>query len=632
MNDTQLQNRLTELENRLRQLYLAKASGLPEQSAEDRSEERYSEILPEEGSPAAQDGFGRLCREFGLNTAEAGLLSAAVLPEVSTDCAAAFRMLSAYPRPTAAVGLQLLGLSPAEGIIRGLLQKDCPLLANSLLVIDNPHDPFAERCLRAPDRVLRHLFADPGSPVTGHSHHLRALPVLPPPKRHADADLVTAQLRDDPAATLYLREGVDGAALSAACAALRTVGRTPLLLDTFHLEHTQQDPLDDILFEGRMSRGGILVPLYAQEGDALVPTLSRLTAALARAPIPVLLYGSEMWQEELWKAFPRASLDLRGEKSARARPLAAAAGAVVDFARREAAHRGESLPARSAQDIAYRHAGRSLEQLARHITPQLTCDDLILTAEVRDRLNMLILRIQKREEVLGHHGLRRGGGLGRGATALFAGESGTGKTMAAEAVAGELGFDLYTVSLPSVVSKYIGETEKNLERIFSAAEAMECVVLFDEADTVFSKRGAVKDSNDRHGNLQIGYMLQRLEQFGGLAILTTNLRSNVDSAFNRRFNEVVEFELPTADVRRKLWGRYLGGEVTGACDLDVIAREYHLAGGSIRAAVETAAFLAAAAGRPITTPDVIQAVQTEYAKLGRLFHLPSKGEASEPSA
>ncbi|MGW2232221.1 ATP-binding protein [Streptomyces formicae] len=314
---------------------------------------------------------------------------------------------------------------------------------------------------------------------------------------------------------------------------------------------------------------------------------------------------------------PRATFDVRGDS--RSRPLPTEAGAVIDIARRDAALRGTALPVETAQRIAHLQAARSLEQLARRIEPQVAPDDLVLPEHVQEQLDMLVFRIERREEVLGTHGLRRGGGRGWGATALFTGESGTGKTMAAEAVAGRLGLDLYIASLPSVVSKYIGETEKNLERIFAAAEALDCVILFDEADTLFAKRGAVKDSNDRHGNLQIGYMLQRLEQFNGLAILTTNLRSNMDSAFTRRFDEIVEFGSPTAKVRAELWRRYLAESPEAACDIDGIAHDYSLAGGNIRAAVETALFRAAAGGRRVAAEDVLKGVETEYGKLGRLF-------------
>ncbi|MGW5119663.1 ATP-binding protein, partial [Streptomyces noursei] len=171
----------------------------------------------------------------------------------------------------------------------------------------------------------------------------------------------------------------------------------------------------------------------------------------------------------------------------------------------------------------------------------------------------------------------------------------------------------------SIVSKYIGETEKNLERVFSAAESLDAVVLFDEADSLFAKRGEVKGSNDRHANMQSGYLLQRLEAFNGLAILTTNLRSNIDTAFTRRFDEVVHFESPGPEVRARLWRSLLGKATPTDAVIETLARTYDLAGGSIRACVEGAAFTAAAANRPVTVDDLLAGIETEYGKLGRLF-------------
>ncbi|MFD3944879.1 ATP-binding protein [Streptomyces sp. NPDC058579] len=615
--------RMEELEDRLRQLYLARSSD-PSSAAPGPA---VLHEAPDLADCDPGDPLAGLCRAFGLDAVEADLLVAALLPEVNADCAGAYRMLGPLPRPSAATALELAGLSLTEAVARGLLHDGSALLSGGLVVFENPQDPFAERCLRVPDLVVRHLLADTDAPTPLGDRRLRGVPPIPcAPDTRDDTALaaLTAQLRTDAVGALYLRESVTGAALPTACSALRAVGRTPLLLDPFDLEHTETELLNSIRLEGQLAHGGIVIPAYLDEGDPALPVLSRLVSGLARGPLPVVLYGSEVWQEKVWRTVPRATFDVRG--AARARPLPTAAGAVIDIARRDAVVRGEALPVETARHLAHAQAARSLGQLARPVTPQVALEDLVLSDWVREQLDMLVFRIERREEVLGTHGLRRGGGRGWGATALFTGESGTGKTMAAEAVAGRLGLDLYIVSLPSVVSKYIGETEKNLERIFYAAETLECVVLFDEADTLFSKRGAVKDSNDRHGNLQIGYMLQRLEQFNGLAILTTNLRANVDSAFTRRFDEIVEFASPTADVRAELWRRYLAESPDAASDVGDVAQDYALAGGNIRAAVETAVFRASALGRPVASDDVLRGVETEYRKLGRLFQPPTAPE------
>jgi SpoVK/Ycf46/Vps4 family AAA+-type ATPase len=212
------------------------------------------------------------------------------------------------------------------------------------------------------------------------------------------------------------------------------------------------------------------------------------------------------------------------------------------------------------------------------------------------------------------------GGRGRGIVALFAGDSGTGKTMSAEVIAAELGLDLYTVDLATVVDKYVGETEKNLERIFSEASGVNAVLLFDEADAIFGKRSEVRDAHDRYANIESAYLLQRMESFDGLAVLATNLRANLDEAFTRRLDTVVDFPVPDVGLRLAIWRRCLAAPLPVAADvdLDYCARSFELSGGNIRAAAVTAAYLAAEADAPVGMAMVIAAVHEEYRKLGRL--------------
>jgi SpoVK/Ycf46/Vps4 family AAA+-type ATPase len=216
--------------------------------------------------------------------------------------------------------------------------------------------------------------------------------------------------------------------------------------------------------------------------------------------------------------------------------------------------------------------------------------------------------------------MRRGGGRGRGVSALFAGDSGTGKTMSAEVIAADLGLDLYTVNLATVVDKYVGETEKNLERIFAEAGGVNAVLFFDEADAIFGKRSEVRDAHDRYANIESAYLLQRLETFDGLAVLATNLRANIDEAFTRRLDAIIDFPAPTADLRETLWRQCLGPPLPLGNDVDVAfcAQSFELAGGNIRSAATTAAYLAAEAREPVTMSHVIAAVAQEYRKLGRL--------------
>src|SRR4030095_12722278 len=182
-----------------------------------------------------------------------------------------------------------------------------------------------------------------------------------------------------------------------------------------------------------------------------------------------------------------------------------------------------------------------------------------------------------------------------GITALFAGPPGTGKTMAAEIVAGSLGLDRYRIDLSAVVSKYVGETEKNLERIFRAADQGDAVLLFDEADALFGKRSEVRDAHDGYANVEVAYLLQRLESYAGLAVLTTNLRGNIDEAFIRRLDCVIEFPLPEEAERLRIWPLALPTEapLDASVDLQFLARKFKLAGGHIRNIALTAGFLAA---------------------------------------
>ncbi len=198
-----------------------------------------------------------------------------------------------------------------------------------------------------------------------------------------------------------------------------------------------------------------------------------------------------------------------------------------------------------------------LERLARRVEPAVGWDDIVLPESARGQLHDLASRARNRDQVLIEWKMRKGGGRGRGVTALFAGDSGTGKTMSAEVIAGELGLDLYTVNLATVVDKYVGETEKNLERIFAEAGGVNAVLLFDEADAIFGKRSEVRDAHDRYANIESAYLLQRMETFDGLAVLATNLRSNIDEAFTRRLDMIIDFPAPDENSRLAIWRQCL---------------------------------------------------------------------------
>jgi vesicle-fusing ATPase len=271
-------------------------------------------------------------------------------------------------------------------------------------------------------------------------------------------------------------------------------------------------------------------------------------------------------------------------------------------------------PAASLRRITRERARVGLDGLAERLDLRATWDDLVLPEGQLAVLRDLASQVRHRTTVYERWGFGDRANRGLGVTALFTGESGTGKTMAAEVLAEDLGLDLYRIDLSAVVSKYIGETEKNLRAVFEAAEGSGAVLLFDEADALFGKRGEVRDAHDRYANLEIAYLLQRMECYRGLAVLTTNLRSNVDRAFLRRLRFVVQFPFPDDALRTELWRRaFPTGAPTQRLDPAVLAR-LQVSGGSIRSIALGAAFAAAQDGTPIRPQHVLHAARVEYAK------------------
>ena len=256
-----------------------------------------------------------------------------------------------------------------------------------------------------------------------------------------------------------------------------------------------------------------------------------------------------------------------------------------------------------------------LDDLAQRITPAASWDELVLPEAQREVLRDIAIHVRQRATVYETWGFAARSGRGLGISALFAGVSGTGKTMAAEVLANELRLDLYRIDLSQVVSKYIGETEKNLRRVFDAAEEGGAVLLFDEADALFGKRSEVKDSHDRYANIEVSYLLQRMEAYRGLAVLTTNLKNALDSAFLRRIRFIVQFPFPDAAQRAEIWRRIFPASTpTEGLDISRLAR-LNVTGGNIRNIALNAAFLAADAGEPVHMAHLLRAARGEYTKL-----------------
>ena len=274
-----------------------------------------------------------------------------------------------------------------------------------------------------------------------------------------------------------------------------------------------------------------------------------------------------------------------------------------------------TTPTQALWQACQRRTRDRLARLAQRIAPHAAWEDLVLPEGQKAILHDVARQVRHRATVYQQWGFAAKGARGLGISALFAGESGTGKTLAAEVLAADLGLDLHRIDLAAVVSKYIGETEKNLERLFSAAESSGAVLLFDEADALFGKRSEVKDSHDRYANIELAYLLQRMESYRGLSILTTNLKSLLDGAFLRRIRFVVQFPFPDAAQRAEIWRRIFPEPLPrAALRIEQLAR-LHIAGGNIRNIALNAAFLAADDGGTLNMGHLARAARMEYAKL-----------------
>jgi AAA+ superfamily predicted ATPase len=267
------------------------------------------------------------------------------------------------------------------------------------------------------------------------------------------------------------------------------------------------------------------------------------------------------------------------------------------------------------------HSNQKLSTLARKIKPKYEWNDIVLPPDRTEQLREICNHVKYRDRVYSDWGFDRKLAMGKGLCVLFAGPSGTGKTMAADILAGELGLDLYKIDLSTVVSKYIGETEKNLARIFTEAETSNAILFFDEADALFGKRSEVKDSHDRYANIETGYLLQRMEEHEGVVILASNFRKNMDEAFVRRLHFTVEFPFPSEEDRYRIWKNVWPDDTPRdpALDLQFFAGRFQMTGGNIRNIALSAAFLAADDSGMVTMQHLLRATQREYQKMGKVI-------------
>jgi hypothetical protein len=626
-------------------------AGRPPPSGPDPA---YTELADRIEQRARHRGSSRLrdlTDRFGLSALDVDIMLIALAPDVDIR----FERLYGYlnddvtrRRATIGLALELCAVPATSAAGRARFGGAGPLCAGHLLAVEEPERPMLSRILRVPDRVTAYLLGDDKPDTMLATFARRAAP--PGSDVHASTATRLAAVLSAGVPPVYLRRRSGADAVEPAVAALAASGHAALLVDPAALAE-QPDPLSVLavlLREARLGGAGLVVgPIESIEPDRAEPRrlLRRLTGLAT--DVPVVLHGEQVWDPD-WSdlpvlTVPAEPVDAVDRTAAWLRALdghattmdpAEASGALAPYtlnpaqvgrAARVAAGLavldGVPVTAAHLRDGARAQNGAGLARLARRVEPAVGWDDLVLPDPVRAQLGELAMRARHRERVLGQWRMRPGGGRGHGVMALFAGESGTGKTMSAEVVAAELGLDLYVVDLSSVVDKYVGQTEKNLERIFTEAAGVNGVLLFDEADAIFGKRSEVRDAHDRYANMESAYLLQRMESFDGVAVLTTNLRANLDEAFTRRLDVVVDFPVPDTAGRLALWDRCLGPMLPRAADLDLVfcAERFELAGGSIRACAVTAAYLAAESDRPVGMAELTAAIRTEYRKLGRLL-------------
>jgi vesicle-fusing ATPase len=595
-------------------------------------EPRASVALDDRPGEAPESALDRLVRLFNLSPFERDILVLAAAVELDGDLArlAAEILGGEDPRPTFALALAILpdghwdALAPSSPLRRWRLIE----------LVPGPTLP--SRPMRIDERILHYLTGIPavderldGIALVGGERGL-----LAPSQLAVVADL--ARTVGGGQAMLVRLDGDDvDARLDVGRQLATDLGLVPLVIRTGDLPAGGELPgLARFVDREALLLRALAILQVEDETETAATGLSDLleaplvvaTGATSRRSIrrttiqrdvhlPSPAEQRALWAGRLGQPLP-AGVEAAVEEIAQHHRLGAAAvdGIVRELAA-SAPEAAEMAP--TLRRLCRERARVRLDALAERIHPEATWDDLVLPAGHLELLYDIARHVRHRTQVYERWGFADRVIRGLGVTALFAGESGTGKTLAAEVLAADLELDLYRIDLSATVSKYIGETEKNLRRLFDAAEASGAVLLFDEADALFGKRGEVKDGHDRYANLEVAYLLQRMESYRGLAILTTNMRSHIDRAFLRRLRFVIQFPFPDRAQRADIWRRiFPPATPLEGIDADELAR-MAVAGGSIRSIALSAAFAAAEDGTAITADHVLRAARVEYAKSDR---------------
>ena len=630
----------------------------------------------------------RLSEIFSLNSFEEDALLIAVAPELNRK----YEKLYAYlhddvtrKQPTVDLVLTLLCPSPELRIERrGSFHSTRPLLRYRMIELcdssGESRGPLLSRGIKLDDRIAGYLLggAQLDARIEATARLLRAGATWGDPAVPVD---VQTQLRqflqahfsqpDAPRVTLHLRGAIgSGSGYLAECICAEM--GLPLLVADIERLLGGPAPFEEALW--LVAREACLQPaaLAFENVDVLLAggTVSQWKAVLAAAHTfcrVSFLFGQQPWRLSAGSEMgivvdvPLRPLDVGGLKHVWENRLAACpglsgdidVGALASKFRLSPGQINEALIAASnfarwrspgdgrvtTEDLhlgCRAQSGRALESLARKVEPHFQWNDIVLPAEALAQLREVCDRVRQRHRVFSEWGFDQKLSLGRGVNALFAGPSGTGKTMAAEILAQELGLDLYKIDLSGVVSKYIGETEKNLSAVFAAAENSNAILFFDEADSLFGKRSEVRDSHDRYANLEISYLLQKMEEYDGVAILATNLRQNLDESFLRRLTFTIHFPFPEEADRRRIWDRVWPEETPRASDvdLDLLARQFKLSGGNIKNVALAAAFMAASNGGELTMKHLLHGMKREFQKMGRVLTEEElhQGGSREPNA
>lgn len=589
----------------------------------------------------------RVVASAGETTKKRGALPAVpMLEPASTDAFAAAQGDHRLKLPSLAYALSLL-----PGGHWSAFAPESPLRAHALITLGDDPVPSA-RALLLPERVLNHLLG-----LDALDDALKAYASEPAtagslsPSHEAVAEDLAGRLGDKEGAfpLIAILGSERRSAFRLAAAALEKAGCRPLWIEA---EALPASPAERLEIARRLSREYGLarrVPVLDAH-DISAPNerraLMRFAAAI-RAPVlllsaeppPVTLRAVENISVPHWTSTEQASLwkgslgPLAREQEAAAQKLAAhftlppdlieeiaKAGLRRDKAERKAKREKEKRQKVIADYLWSETRARTrpqLDELVERVEPRAGWDDIILPARQRETLRTIAAQVSHRSFVHEQWGFGGESARGLGISALFAGPSGTGKSLAAEVIGAAVGLEVYRVDLSGIVSKWVGETERNLKRVFDAAEATSSIIIFEEADALFGKRSEVRESHDRFANIEVSYLLQRMENYRGLAILTTNMRSHLDPAFLRRLRFIVDFPFPGEAERRAIWR--LAFPEKALCEGLDHARlaQLNLAGGNIRNVALNAAFLAAEAGMPIGMIHVRNAARAEYEKIGK---------------